>query len=398
MTIEQFKKELNISFVSDEWASMFDDTVREAEELSSMLLNENRISDIIDEYKILVPYKSEILEAVQVISENKALSLFICLLYKEIKNVSKIDFPKGEGPEYRYYLLIPLIHTIPDSFAAFRKRGIPENIIYDTMMEYDDCMYVYSLHNHGKHGINPRLFSWMLLYVNNNNVRIARFNFEMKPEFADDVRVFKNDAGEICILADGMRVQSKGRVLGSAGCEDELGAYDVNITETNESYIGYPVNAEGLVEDKQRELSKSRWSVVLEKGDKVISVHIPRRGDLSRTTCEETYSLAREFFEKYYPDFDYKVFRCVSWLMDRQLKKLLKPGSNIADFLSKYTPYPVKSMGQGVFYFAFQFPDYTDIANLDYTLLPENTSLERALKKHYLKGDYVYEVGGVFLK
>jgi len=75
--------------------------------------------------------------------------------------------------------------------------------------------------------------------------------------------------------------------------------------------------------------------------------------------------------------------------MDPQLSKLLKPGSNITAFQRKFTRFPSVSSGKPC-KFVF-FKQYKTLQEL-----PENTSLERVLKKHYLDGHYIYEPGGFF--
>ena len=42
--------------------------------------------------------------------------------------------------------------------------------------------------------------------------------------------------------------------------------------------------------------------------------------------------MAKDFFMKFYPEYKYKCFSCHSWLMDKSLKELLKPDSNILMF------------------------------------------------------------------
>lgn len=70
----------------------------------------------------------------------------------------------------------------------------------------------------------------------------------------------------------------------------------------------------------------------IKKGDNVIGVHIPASGHLLRSECEKSIDMAREFFEKYYPDFKYEYFTCHSWLLDEGLSAILKEGSNILEF------------------------------------------------------------------
>lgn len=67
-------------------------------------------------------------------------------------------------------------------------------------------------------------------------------------------------------------------------------------------------------------------------GDNVIGIHIPAAGPLLKEECIKSIDMAREFFEKYYPDFKYEYFTCHSWLLDEGLSAILKEGSNILQF------------------------------------------------------------------
>jgi hypothetical protein len=70
----------------------------------------------------------------------------------------------------------------------------------------------------------------------------------------------------------------------------------------------------------------------LKTGDPVLDIHIPARGPLYRDECVKSLELAREFFGKYYPEFDYKCFTCHSWLLDPTTDDILGPDSNIRKF------------------------------------------------------------------
>ena len=62
----------------------------------------------------------------------------------------------------------------------------------------------------------------------------------------------------------------------------------------------------------------------IKKGDNVIEVHIPAEGPLVKEECEKSFERAKAFFKAFYPDYEYRCFTCNSWLMDENLKKLLK--------------------------------------------------------------------------
>ena len=72
------------------------------------------------------------------------------------------------------------------------------------------------------------------------------------------------------------------------------------------------------------------------KGDKIIEVHIPSCGPLKKEECEKSIIAAKEFFKKYYPDYNYKAFTCHSWLLDTSLNEILSKDSNIIQFQNMF--------------------------------------------------------------
>jgi hypothetical protein len=65
-------------------------------------------------------------------------------------------------------------------------------------------------------------------------------------------------------------------------------------------------------------------------------VHIPEGERLSPEECDNSFKLARAFFEKYFPEFEYTVFTCHSWLLDDTLKNYLPGTSNIIRFGDRF--------------------------------------------------------------
>lgn len=68
------------------------------------------------------------------------------------------------------------------------------------------------------------------------------------------------------------------------------------------------------------------------EGDTVLSIHIPATGPLDYEECIQSLKTAKEFFRKFYPEFNYKYFICSSWLLDETLSEIMKPDSNILKF------------------------------------------------------------------
>ena len=94
----------------------------------------------------------------------------------------------------------------------------------------------------------------------------------------------------------------------------------------------------GRLEFEMRTTQKT-WEKggIITPGASVLSVHIPRTGgSMTDEECEESFVRSKEFFKKYFPDFDYKCYFCHSWLLDPTLQKFLKPESNIIKFQNRF--------------------------------------------------------------
>ena len=68
------------------------------------------------------------------------------------------------------------------------------------------------------------------------------------------------------------------------------------------------------------------------EGENVIEIHIPEGEPLDVDECRRSIKRAAEFFKKYFPEFEYTHFTTHTWLLDKTLKEILKPESNILKF------------------------------------------------------------------
>ncbi|MCA9832846.1 MAG: DUF5596 domain-containing protein [Thermomicrobiales bacterium] len=72
-----------------------------------------------------------------------------------------------------------------------------------------------------------------------------------------------------------------------------------------------------------------------------LSVHIPDfMGPMDDAACEDSIRQAAEFFPCYFPDWPVEFAYCNSWLLDPNLKGILKPESNIILFQNRYELVP----------------------------------------------------------
>lgn len=108
------------------------------------------------------------------------------------------------------------------------------------------------------------------------------------------------------------------------------------------------------------------------KGQKVLSVHIPRTGTkLDHSEVVKSYDLAKEFFKDKFDDI---IFICNSWLLYPWNRTVLKDGSNLAEFYDDFT---IVASGE--------YSNYGEVWRLFDCLyngnpddLPNDTSLRRA--------------------
>ena len=131
----------------------------------------------------------------------------------------------------------------------------------------------------------------------------------------------------------------------------------------------------------------------IKKGDTLIDVHIPNDAKFATELCDESFRYAKKFFSEYYPEYKLDFFTCASWLLDRELDKLLPETSNIIKFGRRFTVVDEKTHESfGALRYVFKWN--TNRLNLKNAVCTSGFS-ER-LKKFVMDGNSLYSVTGVF--
>ncbi len=94
---------------------------------SAELLNPEILPTLLDSVSGLEAYKQEILRSAEALVTNTHLCQFMCLLERSIREIGhkyteEILFPQGDGPEYRFYCLIPMLTSFEVSRKALEER------------------------------------------------------------------------------------------------------------------------------------------------------------------------------------------------------------------------------------------------------------------------------------
>lgn len=127
-------------------------------------------------------------------------------------------------------------------------------------------------------------------------------------------------------------------------------------------------------------LGELEYEITNFKDEPTLSIHIPSDADISSENCTSSFKDASDFFNSYFPDFQYKHMSCFSWLLSPNLKQVLREDSKILQF-------------QRMFQIVEEHPDDKDYIkwvfgkrDIEVSQLPENTSLQRNVKRYMLDG------------
>lgn len=326
--------------------------------------------------------------------ENRSLWVKTAVMYAKDKNVAdarRVPVPKADGSQITALLpLYILLPQIPMGIEIYRRKGFSEEEIAKLMKAVANGIRIVEEQT-GMPGINWLYYYWLTLYVKAAIFDTEGLQFELR-YVPDAVIYLKNkEDGQILLLATKGTFHRSGiQPLGSAGYEDQAGAFAADYVEDESGYYGYPI-VNSMVQTQKVICEKSKWNCVLRPGDPCLSLHIPKKADISPENMERAIASARKIAKERYPEFTGTAVFGSSWILDPKLVELLGDGSKIAKLINMFYKYPQKCGGTGVFGYVFP-KNYESIDKL-----PEDTSLQRKLKKHYLDGKYIYDYAGFIL-
>lgn len=395
---EEFIAALGVAEMPALFGARFAETMAEYETQGVFFLQESFIDALQKDFGIYRQKYDFVKLAAERVRKNDFLARYSLLLYhmqQDNNHAGEIyfkKFPVGDGSspaDHEMAAYFSQLAFARDIVSYHLAHGVPEDIVLDTLNDlYEEAILVCN-DCFGRDGAHPRCFGWNQIYMNYRIIRVGVLNFELRHRFTSAVTVFENGKKEHAILANGRDIAPGGQMAGSAGFEEV--AFHAAITETDEYFEGYAADTQNAVfSDTPVRLDKREWHVALKAEDDIINVHIPSHVLLTKENADASYARAWQVLRACYPEYAPKCFACFSWLLDPQLKQFLKPTSNLIAFQDKYQRFAMKAGGTDVYSFLFKKPVARDEE------LCEDTSLQRAVKAHYLSGKYIYAQGGVF--
>ena len=339
------------------------------------------------------------LKTYEIINNSPYLSRFAwhChyLLFQGTESVKEcVDtWPSLEKTMGGYTAMFPAVICIsglPELAAYYEEKSIPHKVFIDTVSDVRICMEDYR-DKHGSWGLE--LLFWLINHFSGRLYQLGRLQF-MYGEFKGDIHVFKHIiTGQVIALAnDGVIFRADGLVDGTNGIHDKYCSWMSSFRIDDGFIEGYPVLPQGCALRKKVRLLHEEWKKVLSNGEPVMEVHISKSGKMEHELCRESYSMAIDFFQKYFNNKSFAAFDCNSWLSDPQFQKMLSLSSNIVKFQRDFYIYPVLYNDDEIFKYIFNGKP------ADLSKAPRDTFLRRAVLDYMLAGGYMHSCGGFILK
>jgi hypothetical protein len=387
--IDRFEKSLGVGVIPAEFQAIYEEAQAEFERAGVFFLKEDYLREVQAKCNAFPRTLERVLAeaaALRARPEEALYALFLCraMEHRELflKHLACFDFPQS-SPFLAFLCLVPsIVGTWKDLVA----RGVPDDVIFATVNQYEECLFVYK-ERFDDLGMNKRYFDHLQEYVDCSLLNVGRLRYGILRLRGVYLLQNKKDGKRVLFLADAP-MNAVGLRRGTPPFDDE-GGFDAFFREEGAFFVGTPVGENGRCKNEILRLPKEEYEILLQPGDMMLDTHIPGHAPLTEQLCAESYARARKLFAAHYPEFDFKGFHCHSWMMSPELAEVMKPGANVLNFQRPYLRYPVPTKGEAVLNFVF-FLRYTTFADL-----PEDTSLQRALKARYLNGERLYEYGGV---
>lgn len=173
---------------------------------------------------------------------------------------------------------------------------------------------------------------------------------------------------------------------------DSMAAFSRFVREHRESYGTYGFDrgfwTTRQVSCKLFRIGQLEYELTILNNQPIVSLHIPTDVDMRPDILQPSIKYGLSELYRLFPEYVGKPVYCHSWLISPQLKELLPENSNILRFQEMFDIEPEATPGNDVLLWVFKNPK---LPKEDY---PENTSLQRKLKRFFLDGGQFLEGKG----
>lgn len=333
----------------------------------------------------------ELLAAADIARRSPALKLYAWILHRGLvrgemlPGLEKLPPPeKLLGDLAGMFALAVALAALPLIEAKHRALGIPSPYTEELFTWLRGTCDIHRARTGGRPGLYLGQYYWMRSYLDGELFRIGRFEYLIHtvPPFVPAVfrsrltgRLAVLSPDNWCFDADGRRAAEgfRARLILSEG-----------------KISGTPITPDGrALCGRLLTLSADEFQPVVTPWEWVPSIHIPGGGGMTPEKVLDSLRRAKDFFRRYFHR-DIRMFCCNSWILSPDWEREL-PGSNLAAFqrLGWMIPSGVPSPTTGLFFVFGR-------TAVDFGKVPQETSLQRALKRLHDQGRII-SGGGIFI-
>lgn len=232
------------------------------------------------------------------------------------------------GETRDFYPMLVMLACIKPATEGYLARGMDASAFAQTV----ERMLSSVLRRFGKTG-DPRVnFEWQSGFFTCALLQFSRFYFAPH-RFDDGITILKNRVtGEVIALLpdeDDVYIRhSDGQYNGIAGVSEQDAFHAVR-RDTDDAFIGHPIDPVGYGLEQPVILPKSEWEVCVHEGDAFLALHIPGGEGYDPEHLRQSAQDAIAFYDRYFPEYRIRGIWSESWLYDPHLRKILPPASKI---------------------------------------------------------------------
>ena len=270
--------------------------------------------------------------------------------------------------------------ALDGALARMRRAGIPEEIILDTLSDFGIWARAYEK-NTGRVGFGE--IGWELNFISGRILKLGRLQFECCA-YHPPYTIYRQDGRLIPVPNPGVGVDENGMIAQGVPVKFTT----AQRVEDGVLYYNH-VDGRARITEEVRALKLSEAEAVLTTGMRSLGIHIPETGPLSDEEVEASLKKAKEFFA--WMGYPCRLAACESWLLDPELRVYGEGCTNMQKFMDRFTLYTENVDGSDAVNRVYGRG--TDASDPD--LLPENTRLQRGLKKLLKTKPLLRDSGGV---
>ena len=347
------------------------------------VLEDNKVPE--DKQKALLDALDELVELAHIMAKDAVRGLVRCHAVEFFQ--PRPDCLSGFAKEAYAFLYTQL--CVLEGRKALRERGIPE--IYDA--DIPERMTRKQLKKFVETGdISFDDYPWDMNFYCCQIFFLDRFYF-IPYRWGDTPTAWRNSiTGEVkAIWRAGDRFRKDGQFDGVNGITDPE-AFTTVFTETEDEIRGNPVFPEGIVSQETVTLDKRIWRKALCEDDYLLALHIPGGEGYTTERVRNSCEKALEFYDRYYPEYDYIGFWSESWLYDPGLRAILAPDRNIIRVQKQFYCYPTEEGDRMIRL------EVLGDENADHRKLQPRNSLERGMFGVWERGGRFHTTGMFLLR